>query len=616
MVNLYDSPAQSQFMNTYVPIQFEGLYKIADKAQKNLDEAQAMEDSAISNYSTINTPIAAHQERWKAKTTDLMNTIHSKINSVEDLKDPMIQSELKSKIRRLQSDQDMANMLESAKNAKEFIKKSDPRWGSYESDKAKSWNGDGIFGEQNMSYSNWGEQSAKSVSEMEPTVLSLNQVPKELRRAGFQYTGVTNDMVKGVVQGLASELINNPANKAKADIDFRSGMIPEQYITKDANGAVVGYNPQYIVDKEYAAHSGKDRIIDKVDPIWQMNYEHRLRMSERVLPKDKTESQDDSAVDRARELFSGTVRNNKIARILNTTQAEIGNVSGAAAGLGSSYTFGKEGHDLLRFRNDVNRFKLQREQASKDLSPEGRRKLAEMDNALFSAKKNYAEAEERALYRYNAEAGNVISGGKSRLSKSVLELDNTTVLPDPYIKFAYDAQFGITPKTFKMGRSNTNIYGYQGASTANMKLADKNGMSPVKTAKAYVGKLKGILESGAISSTIFSPTTHVSGGGASGIVNSAYVYIPKNELEARMTDDELSRLKASGYLSEVSTTDDATIKDPVNGSLSSQEFVVGKMYKVHVLKDYPESTTGGSPIGYTVDSEAKKQGFGSLPATK
>ena len=34
MANLYDTPAQAKFINTYVPIQFEGLYRASDNAKK------------------------------------------------------------------------------------------------------------------------------------------------------------------------------------------------------------------------------------------------------------------------------------------------------------------------------------------------------------------------------------------------------------------------------------------------------------------------------------------------------------------------------------------------------------------------------------------------------
>ena len=51
MANLYDSPAQAQFINTYVPIQFDRLYAIADKATEDKKETLNYIDDISSSRS-------------------------------------------------------------------------------------------------------------------------------------------------------------------------------------------------------------------------------------------------------------------------------------------------------------------------------------------------------------------------------------------------------------------------------------------------------------------------------------------------------------------------------------------------------------------------------------
>jgi len=67
------------------------------------------------------------------------------------------------------------------------------------------------------------------------------------------------------------------------------------------------------------------------------------------------------------------------------------------------------------------------------------------------------------------------------------------------------------------------------------------------------------------------------------------------------------------WISSVDATKAATIKNPTDQSVSSQQYVTGRMYKVPVLKEFPKSTAGGDPTGYSVDMNANKAGYGALP---
>jgi len=157
-VNLYDSPAQAQFINTYVPIQFEGLYKVAEKAQKNLDEIEALQDEVISKYSTINTPSKIDKANYEARYNQIRDWANKKLVSGESLKDPVLQSEYKSMVRRFAGDSLIRDIMENAKVLKEYNANSDSRWGDYEKSFSENFDSrNGLFTKKNVKYESIGE---------------------------------------------------------------------------------------------------------------------------------------------------------------------------------------------------------------------------------------------------------------------------------------------------------------------------------------------------------------------------------------------------------------------------------------------------------------------------
>ena len=63
MANLYDTPAQAEFINTYVPIKFESLYKASEAASKRADEGQELVDK-LSAYGSLGSRSDVDNETW------------------------------------------------------------------------------------------------------------------------------------------------------------------------------------------------------------------------------------------------------------------------------------------------------------------------------------------------------------------------------------------------------------------------------------------------------------------------------------------------------------------------------------------------------------------------
>ena len=93
MVNLYDTPAQAQFINTYVPIQFEGLYKLADRAREDIKEGNALLDN-LAKYRSLGSLSNVDNENWNKKVSDVYSFIDKNVKDVYSLQDPTVRAQL------------------------------------------------------------------------------------------------------------------------------------------------------------------------------------------------------------------------------------------------------------------------------------------------------------------------------------------------------------------------------------------------------------------------------------------------------------------------------------------------------------------------------------------
>ena len=103
MVNLYDTPAQAQFINTYVPIQFEGLYKLADRAREDIKEGNALLDN-LAKYKSLGSLSNVDNENWNKKVGDAYSFIDKNVKDVYSLQDPTVKAQLHQITRNLESD--------------------------------------------------------------------------------------------------------------------------------------------------------------------------------------------------------------------------------------------------------------------------------------------------------------------------------------------------------------------------------------------------------------------------------------------------------------------------------------------------------------------------------
>lgn len=84
-VNRYDTPAQAQFKNTYVPIPFEQLYTMGREATKRYDDTLKMLDTNMQKWSQFQSPSKIDMQRFKEQTFDKVKPVIDQLGSNPDL---------------------------------------------------------------------------------------------------------------------------------------------------------------------------------------------------------------------------------------------------------------------------------------------------------------------------------------------------------------------------------------------------------------------------------------------------------------------------------------------------------------------------------------------------
>ena len=246
-VNLYDSPAQATFINTYVPIQFDSLYKISDRAQKNLEDFNALQEDVQNNYSHLNTVSDVDRQNYGAKYGALSSWVEKTFTDPESIKDPIKQAAYKAKIRQFKSDNEIRNMMDNSKALSEYAKNSDPRWGNYELDKARTFDSrNGTFNEKNMPYKSNKEIFDPIFDKLHPGGTFL------YTKGAYDYTGWTSKETGAVLDASMADLMTDPYVQARLKAMNDKGELNQ---FADANGNI----DQQAVIKAMAAQSRKEK---------------------------------------------------------------------------------------------------------------------------------------------------------------------------------------------------------------------------------------------------------------------------------------------------------------------------------------------------------------------
>lgn len=211
MVNRYDTPAQAEFINTYVPIPFEQLYTLGKQAKENVDQALKDYSTALDKWAEFQSPSeidtkAYHDETYgralpiaeeMSKNLDMIKTaegrskIYSAINNVDRAKLSMLKQSAEGLKERQKVNQRL--MLEGKFN---------PLWHNVDFTNYNTLNS-GIYNDVSpLAYQSVKDLTDKYVNNLKDSFLG--------RKDGFIHTGVTGDQLKNILDQNRSGILSTP----------------------------------------------------------------------------------------------------------------------------------------------------------------------------------------------------------------------------------------------------------------------------------------------------------------------------------------------------------------------------------------------------------------------
>ena len=281
-VNLYDSPAQAQFINTYVPIKFEGLYKFAEQARIDHKQAEAALGKLSDDYSFLDTPSQKAAEVFKTRGSDVvMQAIENDFADPNALKSAEGRAKLAALTRKLSKDTELQLAITQSPKLAEFIRRSDPRWNGLEAQAAMDWDpSKGAFNMTNVAYKSIGEMYDPAVSGLKPEHLGMSPDGK------LMITGISADRVASQIIDYNRALSEDPAYKLHVQNLKRSpqGMAfamkneDGSYATNE-KGELIYDEASMMAAAGYSAHSDLVHSRVEYNPEWLENLRHERQLA-------------------------------------------------------------------------------------------------------------------------------------------------------------------------------------------------------------------------------------------------------------------------------------------------------------------------------------------------
>ena len=279
--NKYDQAAEAPILNTYVPINFEELYRIGATQKAAVEDAAKQFGTALQKFGEFRSPSFVDTENWYRLTTereDVQEAVRQIASNPDALKDAAFRSNLQSLINS--TDYASLSLLkESADNLRAGLEMR----AKMEAEGKYKWSWDqsnilqydtlgnkSVFNDITpIRYMTADELSNPYFSNLKPSSLGT------VYRDGVLYdrSGITYDTLYNIADARFNDLINTPqgqqyykealqasgGNEAAAREAF-VGMIADSQRDRIVNQDTV--NPLWLLQaKESVKRSGKDEII-------------------------------------------------------------------------------------------------------------------------------------------------------------------------------------------------------------------------------------------------------------------------------------------------------------------------------------------------------------------
>lgn len=210
-INRYDIPAEARFINTYAPLPFEQLYTLGKEAKASVDSALAETDAALAKWSEFQSPSAVDTNTWYNETIGKASPIINEMAANPDLiKSAEGRARLQSAIRNVDRAklstllQSKENLVSRQKMNQELMVRGmyNPEW-------------------HNVDFLNYDTTKSGTFNDVSPLAYkSIQDLTEEYYKGiqdsflksegGYDYTGVTPEMIANIADTNFSGVVNTP----------------------------------------------------------------------------------------------------------------------------------------------------------------------------------------------------------------------------------------------------------------------------------------------------------------------------------------------------------------------------------------------------------------------
>lgn len=212
MVNRYDTPAQAEFMNTYVPIPFEQMYNLGQQAKQDVDKAIDTLSNTYDKWSDFRSPSQVDTQAWYDNTIGRLAPVVNKLSSNMDyLKSAAGRSELYTalnnldyaKLGNLKQSRDAMLAGQEYRQRLAAAGKYNPNWHDVDFSNYDTLGNNAIFDDISpLAYTSIQQMVDPYVSGLKDSFINSE--------GGYDYFGVTPDQIAGVVDQNLSGIMTTP----------------------------------------------------------------------------------------------------------------------------------------------------------------------------------------------------------------------------------------------------------------------------------------------------------------------------------------------------------------------------------------------------------------------
>lgn len=310
-MNLYDTPAQARFINTYVPIQFEHLYRASESAKANIETGQMLLDKSaeLESLGSLN-PEA--NRLWNEEIySPIKSFIDTEISDLASLNDPRKIAKLRGLIRSAAGSPLAKSLVESKEGYKATMDKADPRWGDTYLSMIQQHDpvSEGPWHKSPLPYRSWRELSEEYTKHL---------IPEVIARQGFnKVMGYKESSILTAINSNMGTISSDPSIALLAEHEF--SRLPEEtkaaYMQIDPETGEQSVNmTKFMRDAIY--ESAADKLMYRKEEIDQSAIqlrqlavqEERLRMAKQAqAAKEAASSATAMWLNGAREAVSSNV---------------------------------------------------------------------------------------------------------------------------------------------------------------------------------------------------------------------------------------------------------------------------------------------------------------------